>query len=284
MKTFCTITTFSHLHKVMTLGESIQKNGSDITLQVLVVDRETEPDFLIPGIEWHLLDQLKKIRFGESIIGKYSDDPDRIRWCLKSVFLLYQLEELGYSEVIYLDNDQFMVNNYEFIFENLQDASVLLTPHWRCSDPFEDPVNFENNFIDGIYNAGFVGVTKRGIPAMEWWAKACLFACEVDHCRGFHDDQKYLDLLHSRFEGVRVLRHKGCNLADWNLIECQRTPGPDGNPFIRPSFPIVFIHFTNSTISAIEEGRDFLLKPYLASYRNRLRFYSGFCMKQGEIN
>ena len=83
-------------------------------------------------------------------------------------------------------------------------------------------------------------------------------------------DQKYLDILPSRFQGVRQLWHKGCNVANWNMVDCRRVQ-VDDQILINGVEPIVFIHFTKSTIRGILNGDDALLLPYLNSYEDKLQ-------------
>jgi hypothetical protein len=87
---------------------------------------------------------------------------------------------------------------------------------------------------------------------------------------GLHDDQKYLDIFHSVFENIGVVRHKGCNVSNWNRIECLRTKHPNGEVLINNTFPIVFIHFTEGTILDISVGNDDLLIPHLKEYNETL--------------
>jgi hypothetical protein len=58
---------------------------------------------------------------------------------------------------------------------------------------------------------------------MQWWASCCAYRCEKNPIRGTFDDQRYLDLLPVMDERVHILRHKGCNVADWNRQEIPRS-------------------------------------------------------------
>jgi hypothetical protein len=71
---------------------------------------------------------------------------------------------------------------------------------------------------------------------------------------------------------VGIVNHKGCNVSNWNRVECKRTL-VDGKTLINEAFPIVFIHFTQATINYIVSGEDLLLKPHLESYLNTLSKY-----------
>jgi hypothetical protein len=189
----------------------------------------------------------------------------------------------NFDQVIFIDPDVCFFSDPSFLFDEMSGASVLLSPHWRSSDPLADPVNFELNFKDGIYNGGCIGATQKGIPALEWLARACLYKCENGPGSGLFADQKYLDLLQSRFPDVQVIQHKGCNVANWNMIDCKRMAFGEGVR-INGTDPIVFIHFSKSTIRGILSGKDALLLPYLEEYISLLKecnpSFPGFVMEQ----
>jgi hypothetical protein len=109
---------------------------------------------------------------------------------------------------------------------------------------------------------------------MDWWAKACEYKCVKLPSSGLYDDQKYLDFLHSKFENIGVLSNRGCNIAGWNRIECQRKLGENGKVLINDKWEVVFIHVTKSTMRAILILDDRLLKDYLQEYINTINKYS----------
>jgi hypothetical protein len=190
---------------------------------------------------------------------------------MKPVIINHLLSNHNYKKVIYLDADLYFFNEPNFLFELLENDKVLLSPHWRCSKkPELDWFNFVHNFKHGIYNGGFIGVNFNGQEIMDYWANLCLTACEQNPLDGLHDDQKYLDIFQSYFEGVGVIRHKGCNVSNWNQIECSRTISQSGEVFINSEYPIVFIHFTEGTIIDIVNKKDAALQNYLELYDQHL--------------
>jgi lipopolysaccharide biosynthesis glycosyltransferase len=186
------------------------------------------------------------------------------RWSLKPVFISYLLEN-GHNKVIYTDCDIFFFESYDFLFNRLDEASVLLTPHWWNINVNANEESFMSFFSYGIFNAGFVGVSKKGLPAMEWWAKACYFKIGFFPESGIFGDQKYLDALPFKFPGTEVIRHYGCNIGEWNTEECKRTIVND-RVLINGQYPVIFVHFTQTLIHQILKGFDPLLKPYLEQY------------------
>ena len=177
----------------------------------------------------------------------------------------------GYEKAIFLDCDIYFFNDYHFLWEELEEHSILLTPHWRCmTEPRIDEDAFRQLFTEGLYNAGFIGANRKGIPALQQLAKWCLYKCIKEEKKGFYVDQAYLNLLPIYFEEVKIIRHKGCNIASWNREECQRVKVKD-EILINGNYEIVFIHFVKVGIWFILEGRDGLLRPHLDVYERSLK-------------
>jgi len=143
--------------------------------------------------------------------------------------------------------------------------SVLLTPHWANIDPTENEDSLLAVLKGGLYNAGFVGVNKKGAKAMAWWAGLCHYKTEDLTGLGLFVDQKYLDILPVQFDNVQVIKHRGCNLASWN-IDTSKREWLHGKLMINKIDEPVFIHFAKDTIVNIINKNDALLQPYLDEY------------------
>ena len=273
MNTFCTIVTQSHIAYAKAILHSLNVFHSDMTLHVLVVDRlELKKHFkgtsnLIPV---SIMDLLKDDELGKAIRNKYNtpQTQDELRWSLKPILIRYLLQ-IGYEKVLFTDPDTYYFNDYQFLFDELNNHNVILTPHWRGKHAEGHEVNYDFQLIGGLYNAGFIGANKHGIEAMEWWAKSCLHRCIKDFNKGHYVDQTYLNLMPIYFKHVGIVKHRGCNLAVWNIQENKRTQWKE-SVLINGEWEIVFIHFAENTIRAISDGRDPLLLPYLNKYEEVL--------------
>lgn len=267
---FCTVSNSDYLYKVLALHESLKKQSVKARLHVLVTDDGKFDISKFPDtILFYSVQQIAEQPYASAIIDKYSDDKDKMRWCLKPVFMHYLLDKGIADSVLYVDNDIFFFEPFYNLYDYVGNSGVWLTPHWRCMNPFEDGHVFKDSFTDGMFNAGFVGASRAGKNILEWWAMANSFRCEKNRAEGLWDDQKYLDMLPIRFPNVAIVRHMGCNVAVWNKRDCIRTAQGD-KVLICGEYPIVFIHFTNDTMSDIEfdkYGGDPLLKPYLEEYK-----------------
>ncbi len=274
---FCTIITANYLHYALALNESLLRYQEDIPLHILVSDKEgtfSEIEQKFPNIQFLYTKNLCNEGIGKAIYDKYAArDMDAFRWSMKGVLLNYLLEIKGYEKAIFLDCDIYFFNDYHFLWEELEVHPILLTPHWRCmTEPMMDQGAFGKLFTEGLYNAGFIGANRQGIPALQQLAKWCLYKCIKEEKKGFYVDQAYLNLLPIYFEGVKIIRHKGCNVAGWNVEECQRVKEKE-EVLINGKYKIIFIHFVKVGIWFIFNGKDHLLKPHLAIYEKSLKKY-----------
>jgi hypothetical protein len=271
MQSFCTIITLSHLPLAKVLFASLQRLDASAILHVLITDGKAESDGNFHTVSPSDLTSSKHYL---TIERKYAHaQPDRFRWALKPVILGYLLEK-GYTKVIFADPDIYFISNYQFLFDLLGKNNMLLTPHWADMDFTNNPDSILSVMKGGLYNAGFIGVNEKALPALAWWAGMCSLNMEKDISKGTYDDQKYLDLLPVHFENIHVLKHQGCNLASWNIQTCKREM-VNGRLVINEKFEPVFIHFAKDTIRNILNRNDQFLKPYLDEYIRQL-FEHGF--------
>lgn len=265
MLTFCTIISADYGPYVNSLAGSLHEIGCDFELFALVVGEEV-PEFASSCVLPVKTSEIESV-YGKQLEEKYlrEGSVDQFRWSMKSVFLLYLLEDKNLEKVVFVDPDIAFFSDPSFLFEALESSKVLLTPHWRCADPRRDPINFGILQTSGLFNAGFVGVSRGAEEALKWWAEVCLYRCDVNPAEGLFVDQAYLDLMPIYFEGVKILRHRGCNVANWNLSENRRKTCDDGTILVGGD-PLVFVHFTGSTIRGILRGEDQVLRPCLESW------------------
>ncbi len=260
MQVIATIISPDFLPFASCLYHAIQKHDPGTELHVLVTGeltiKESPVHFYQPG-------ELDVI-FAKDLAKKYEGFNDNLRWSLKPVFLLHLLNK--YERVIYLDADIHPFSSFSFLFDKLKNHSFLLTPHYACTDPFQNEEKFRMNFLAGLYNAGFVGVNKEAAFSLEWWAKACLYRTEINMSDGFFVDQRYLDMIPVIDPKAGIVHHQGCNIGSWNMESFRRIQQPDGSVLINNQYPVVFIHFNHETIKHILNGDDGALKPYLLAY------------------
>ena len=130
----------------------------------------------------------------------------------------------------------------------------------------------EANFKVGLYNAGFFAANKHAADALKWWADCCLYNMTKSTWRGMFDDQKYLDLLPIKFNGVKILKHLGCNLAGWNYADYSITQNTKNDIVINEKEALVFIHFAELSMISFSLSSSPLKNQYKA-YISNLKLY-----------
>lgn len=265
-RAFCTVITSDYIPFARTLFQSLRTFDPGIEAYSLVIDQPKSGSF----DEFHILhlQDLAGVSLSQEIFKKYSDHSNALRWSLKSVLMIHLLQDKKYDQVFFVDPDLFFYSDFKFLYEELGDNSFLLSPHWGCMHPDKSALYFQRLMTDGLYNAGFLGTTAKGLPTLHWWAESCLYACERDKSRGLHDDQGYLNLFPILCPDTKILNHKGCNVAEWNRFEIPRSLDGHGNLILNGNYPLVFIHFSN--LGYLVE-HDPLLIPYLERYEVELR-------------
>lgn len=239
-----TIVAGNYLAYARTLGQSLQRASAGVDFHVLIADRRTpalEADVRASGLSAIFADELG-LPDAERLFYKY--DIVELNTALKPSFLKRQFAR-GYERVLYLDPDIQVFRPLEPVMRALDDAAIVLTPH-ALSPAMDGLRPSDVDFLrTGAYNLGFIGLKAGATTAamLDWWESRCLGMGFNDPAFGVFVDQKWIDLVPSYFDGVRVLRHPGCNVAYWNLHERQLARAADGSCTVNGQ-PLVFFHFS----------------------------------------
>jgi hypothetical protein len=235
-KLIFTIVDKSHKKEAYFCLKSAMKYNEDCDFNAIVLEENSSYDINFKDINFQTL---------ESKNDKLNKDS--LRWSLKTPMILKFLEQ--YEKVIYVDSDIYFTSHWDFLFDEID--GVLLTKHHRSLEPGGH--EYQCNFTDGFFNAGFIGASKLGINAINWLKRAVEWKCEKNPSEGLWDDQKYLDIMSLEFNDiVKTCRHKGCNVANWNSkvikTEC------DGKKWFVKSdkSEVVFLHLSNSSYRSQE--------------------------------
>lgn len=268
---FCTIITSNYYAYALALHKSLKNYDHEVLLYVFVVDDKPLASTRVEeGMKVMPVQTLMNYSLVDDLYRKYAHiDMDFFRWTLKPVLISYLLEN-GFEKVLYTDCDIYFFDNYQFLFEQLDNYSILLTRHWFTSDPLLNENGFIQLLTTGVFNAGFIGSSKKGLPALHWWANACHFKTGVFKDLGIHDDQRYLDLLPCLFDDINILTHRGCNLGALNYEECRREL-VGNRVLINGQYPVVFIHFSRALVKQILMGFDPLLRPHFNEYQETMQ-------------
>lgn len=248
-----TVCSRNYLAQALSLGDSIAKIHPETTFRIVLADslpasigplrhEVVEASTLgIPGYE--------KMAFQYNVI--------EFSTALKPFLFAQLLEQGGYDRVVYLDPDIWVYRRLEPVFQALETASIVVTPHFCSFDEqlYRGGVPLTEILWVGGFNLGFCAIrnTEWGRKVARWWAARLADMCYADKEDGLHVDQKWIDLLPCILPPgeLGILRHLGCNVAFWNMHERVPVEMADGIA-MRGTGPglegvqdeLVFFHFS----------------------------------------
>jgi hypothetical protein len=263
MNNFCTTATVNYLPYVLTLNDSIKNNGYS-KLYVLIVDSDNLPDPQ-DGIIYLTITEVQNLDLIHGYLEK--GEIDEFRWSLKPYLMNHLIQKYDISELIYVDNDIMFYGDYQFLFDELKNFNVLLTPHWRSPYPKVDSRNFYLLYNHGIFNAGFIGVNSKAVDFLKWFCEVVSYTMKRNE--GFYVDQKFLDVVPIYFDSVKVLKHKGCNVSEWSESFLLRDI-IDNKLYINGD-PLIFFHFVRYYDKVLyKRDRDPLVKSFYSKWKDSL--------------
>jgi hypothetical protein len=237
---FCTLFDSKYLVKALVLYRSLERHAPSFHLTAFCFDDEAKrllDELAFPHLSTVALAELEAF---DAELLSVKDDRTPVEYCWTSTPAL-PLYVFGtrpdVSEVTYVDADLMFFSDPEALFDEMGDASVLITPHRYAPEHSRQEIN-------GIYNVQFLPFRRdeRGLTVLNWWHDRCIEWCYYRLEDGKLGDQKYLDDWPMRFPGVHVLQHKGGGLAPWNITQYDVHRGAAGRVFVDED-ELVFFHY-----------------------------------------
>ncbi len=237
--------------------QSVKEHNHDIDLYYLLSDEidnkeliETDGIFELFLAKDIGIPNYEKISFAYDIV--------EFNTAVKPFYIKY-LFDIGYKKVIYLDPDILVCNSLDIALEALENHSIVVTPHMLAPDSDVDKFSpyllwEQASLQTGIFNLGFIGVsnTDDGREFIRWWSNRCSYYCFDSRQGGLFVDQKWANLIVCFFDSFYVLKHKGYNMAIWNLNDRVLV-----NETVNGDVPLVFYHF-----SAIDIDDDSIISKW----------------------
>lgn len=246
-----TICSLNYLGQAKTLMRSVRAHEPDVKRYIVVVDRKTStplPDADLAGLIWYeelgIEDAELKALIFNVIELNTNVKPTAIRRLLET-----------HDQCVYLDPDVMVYAPLGPIWDALAHANVVLTPH-VVAPSIEPAYPWGKDFLQvGGCNLGFIGVSAspESDRFLSWWENRCLTCGFYARADGFFVDQKFIDHAFIYFDGIKVLRHKGLNVAWWNWFE--RPLRRDSGVWHVDDEPLIFIHFSGFIFAPDDEQK-----------------------------
>jgi len=237
---FCTYFDKRYLVRALALYLSLRKHCASFTLSALCLDAETHTilaDMGLPGMQLIALEELER---DDPALLDVKSSRKRLDYyfTLTPALALMLLSRSSAGDVVtYLDADLYFFRDPEPLFSELEGHSVGIIAH-RFPRDLE---HLARKF--GMFNVAWVSFRndEEGDVCARWWREQCLTWCHEKRAENRFADQKYLDDWPQRFSNVRVIQHKGANLAPWNLRNYDLTRTSEGACV--DGEPLLFFHF-----------------------------------------
>lgn len=241
-----TICAKNYLAQALTLRESFLKHNPSLNFFIFLADK-------IDGVEdVDGVVALDKSWISDWVNMAFKYDVIEFNTSIKP-FCFGKLFKEGYEKVIYLDPDIYVTRPLDYIYECLNNKSVVLTPHYcDIEEQFDGAVSEETFNKVGIYNLGFCALKndKVGQEIAKWWQNRLQYKCYSQSSEGLFVDQKWMDYIPGFFpDATCVSSHHGMNVAIWNLHERELFIDEKQGYMIRrkktgDEFPLLFFHFS----------------------------------------
>jgi lipopolysaccharide biosynthesis glycosyltransferase len=243
-RTVCTIVARNYLAHARTLSDSLREQHPELRLQVLVIDLPDEDQSLVaePFGVWCI--GALTIPHVREFCFKY--DVTEFATAVKPYFLSLLLK--NHEQVIYLDPDILVLHRLDGIFDRLDTADMVFTPHLDTDK--EDAGLFltvRQVMLTGIFNLGFLAVncSTNALRFLGWWETKLSEHCLNDQSCGVFVDQKFVDVALTLFENWHIERNRGYNAAPWNLHSREVSRDDRSGEWLCNGAPLYFFHFSS---------------------------------------
>jgi hypothetical protein len=240
-----TICSKNFLAQALTLKESLIKNEPDADFHIFLADKPSpeinEVDFIALDESW--IPTWREMAFKYDVVEfNTSIKP----FCFQKMF------ESGYINVVYMDPDLYVTNKLDYLWDNLEGHSIVLTPHITTIELADKGLLPETDFLfAGIFNLGFVALKndETGRKVALWWGHRLEEYCFTSPNESLFTDQKWMNFIPSFFsKETLVTEHLGLNVSYWNLHERELLVEDKGY-FIKDKltgkkWPLLIFHFS----------------------------------------
>ena len=239
--------TYSYLNRARVLFRSLRRFHPTWELVALITDQP--PRGFKLDVEREDFDRVvlaEELGIADFQSWMFKHDVVEVCTAVKGPFL-HQACASGADIVMYLDPDTALLNSLDPLVELLGTDDILLTPH--LVDPNDEHSAILDNDLSasrtGIFNLGFVAIRTRGEGARfaKWWNDRLLTYCYDDMPNGLFVDQRWCDHVPALFDGVKIVRDPGYNVASWNL-STRKVAISKGGDITVNGVPLRFWHFT----------------------------------------
>lgn len=235
-----TVCNCAYLPKALALAESVLK-FNNLKLKIFLFDKKVSVD-LPTEVEIIWMEDLNVPKFYQMAF-KY--DIIEFSTSLKPYISIELLKK--FKKIVFLDPDTCLFQSVQPILNDLENHSIILTPHYTTPQTDDLAESDVGMMRFGSFNLGFFAVkdSAEGLFFLNWWSKRCIDFSYMESQFGLSTDQKWVTIAPCFFPELHVSFNLGYNAAPWNSFERSISKDKDGKYFVNKTFPLVFFHFSN---------------------------------------
>jgi lipopolysaccharide biosynthesis glycosyltransferase len=157
---YFTICARNYLAQALTLRDSLRHINEEV--RIYVIDLSEDIDCSVNESIYDVTESLLPDYHQLAMKYDVTEYSTSIKpYCFSKLF------EEGYDKVIYLDPDMYIYGTLDYITENLNKYSIVLTPHFCNIQINSNTAGYDKNLLcDGIYNLGFVAIKNDDIETL----------------------------------------------------------------------------------------------------------------------
>lgn len=250
----CTVVAHNYLPQARILAQSFKKFHPESTFYIVIVDHPIEAR-LIESDLFEIV-AITDVDFGIEGFAHMAAIYDVTEFATSvKPFVLKQLVA-SHDCVFYIDPDIKVFASLLPLVEKTVEHGWSLTPHSMKPIERNDRQPTEQEIKGaGIYNLGYIGVSKKASDMLEWWAERLRRDCIIDVPNQLFTDQRWIDMAVGIFP-VHIERSTAYNVAYWNLDH--RRLWKDGDTYMVDDDVLRFFHFS---------GYDPLVPHWISKYQ-----------------
>lgn len=241
-----TLCSNNYLAQAKTLADSFRRYNQNYQFIIGLIDRKKE------SVDYNIFEPSVIATVEELAIDGFDEmvlNYNIIELCTaaKPFYFKYIFEKYRANNVIYLDPDIMVYDNFGRVEEDLINYSIIVTPHVISPIELDNSYPDENLFLShGIYNLGFLALSKTAETYLflDWWAERLKVRAYINLKEGMFTDQLYVNLVPIYFKSVKIEFSVGFNMAYWNLHE-RKIKKIDGVYKVNGKENLLFFHFSS---------------------------------------
>lgn len=219
--------------KGLALYLSLESVSDDFNLYVMSLDRDCYDKLNSLKLPHMTVELFEDIESPELLAIKPTRSKAEYCWTCGPTIILHFLLHYNLKSITYLDSDLLFLSNPQIIFDEVGNASVVVT---------EQGLSKKDAILYGKYCVQYLTFKndETGLAALNWWKNVCIDWCYQRFENNLYGDQKYLDEFPKRWKNVYVIQNLGVGIAPWNMH--RYTYQDNFFTYKDKEYPFIFFH------------------------------------------